>query len=126
MLYYESTGSVCIFETLSVEHILPQTPKEDSRWVQDFTSEQREELTDKLGNLVSISSRKNTAQGRLDFAEKAKKYFEKNIDTCPNSLRVLHRYQQWTPAELLENQGTVLAEIQKRYGIEKQGADAVR
>ena len=105
------------FETLSVEHILPQNPKNDSQWIKDFTPEQREECVHKLGNLVLITRRKNTSQGRLDYAEKKKKYFEKNIDTCPNSLRVLQKYSTWTPSAFAENHSTVLNRIYEHYGI---------
>jgi len=105
------------FETLSVEHILPQNPKNDSQWIKDFTPEQREEFVHKLGNLVLITRRKNTSQGRLDYTEKKKKYFEKNIDTCPNSLRVLQKYPTWTPSEFVENHSTVLNRIYEHYGI---------
>ena len=115
--YYQNHDQKMHFETLSVEHILPQNPAEDSQWVNDFTNEQRDEWTHKLGNLVLITRRKNTSQGRLDFTKKVKKYFENNIDTCPNSLRVLTRYNQWTLAELKENHSTILNKIQKQYGI---------
>lgn len=115
--YYQNHDQKMHFETLSVEHILPQNPAENSQWVKEFTTEQRDEWTHKLGNLVLITMRKNTSQGRLDFTEKVRKYFEKNIDTCPNSLRVLTKYHQWTPAELKENQSTILNKIQEQYGI---------
>ncbi len=113
--FYQNHDQKMHFETLSVEHILPQTPAEDSKWIKDFTEIQREELTHKLGNLVSITSRKNAAQGRLDFADKFNKYFQKNIDTCPNSLRVLNTYREWTPIQVNDNQKTVLAKIQNHY-----------
>ena len=115
--YYQNHDQKMHFETLSVEHILPQNPAEDSQWVKEFTTEQRDEWTHKLGNLVLITRRKNTSLGRLDFTEKVRKYFQKNIDTCPNSLRVLTRYHQWTPADLKENHSTILNKIQQHYGI---------
>ena len=115
--FYQNHDQKMHFETLSIEHILPQTPMEDSKWIRDFPEEQREELTHKLGNLVSITSRKNTSQGRLDYEEKVRRYFERNIDTCPNSLRVLKKYTQWTPVELQENQNHVLSDIRRHYGI---------
>ena len=115
--YYQNHDQKMHFETLSVEHILPQNPTESSQWVKEFNTELREEWTHKLGNLVLITRRKNTSQGRLDFTEKVKKYFEKNIDTCPNSLRVLTKYDQWTLAELKENHSTILNKIQEQYGI---------
>jgi len=113
--YYQNHDQKMHFETLSVEHILPQNPSDSSQWVKDFTSEERDEWTHKLGNLVMITRRKNTSQGRLDYIEKVRKYFEKNIDTCPNSLRVLKKYQQWTLMELKENHSIVLNKIREQY-----------
>jgi hypothetical protein len=78
-----------VFETLPVEHILPQNPEGASQWKLDFSDEQATEWTHKLGNLVLITRTKNASQGRLDYSAKKLKYFEKSINTCPNSLRVL-------------------------------------
>jgi uncharacterized protein with ParB-like and HNH nuclease domain len=114
---YQNHDQKMHFETLSVEHILPQNPAEGSQWLKDFTPEQRDEWTHKLGNLVLITRRKNTSQGRLDYSEKVQKYFEKNIDTCPNSLRVLKKYRVWGPLELIENHNTVLSKIREHYGL---------
>jgi len=46
--------------TITVEHILPRNPPENSEWVKLFTEEERDEWTDKLGNLVLLSRRKNS------------------------------------------------------------------
>jgi uncharacterized protein with ParB-like and HNH nuclease domain len=54
--YFQNHDHKMHFETLSVEHILPQEPAEDSQWVKEFTAEQRDEWTHKLGNLVLITS----------------------------------------------------------------------
>jgi hypothetical protein len=105
------------FETLSVEHILPQNPDNNSQWVKDFTQTQREEWTHKLGNLVLITRRKNAAQGRKDYLEKVNGYFKKNIDTCPNSLRVLTNYSKWTLTELQDNHAIVIQKIKMHYEI---------
>lgn len=101
---------------LSVEHVLPQKPKKDSQWCQDFTEEQRKEWTHRLGNLVLITTKKNTSQGNLDYEEKKKRYFQKRISTCPNSLRVLQK-AHWTPTELKANHHYVLNKLQKHYGF---------
>lgn len=114
---YQNHDQKMHFETLSVEHILPQTPEKKSRWVQDFTEEQRNQWTDKLGNLVLITRRKNTSQGNLDYSEKKTKYFEKNVDTCPNSLRVLNKYAAWTLIHLQENHKTVLSKLADYFGL---------
>jgi len=74
--------------------------------------------THKLGNLVLITRRKNSSQGRLDYQDKKKRYFEKCIDTCPNSLRVLHQNDKWTLEELKQNYETVLKGLREHYGID--------
>lgn len=104
-------------ETLSVEHVLPQNPAEDSQWTQDFSPEERETWTDRLGNLVLISTRKNTSQGRLDFEEKKERYFLRRVTTCPNSLRVLQS-RQWKLADLAANQAYVLNRLADCYKIQ--------
>jgi hypothetical protein len=102
---YQNHAQRMHFETVSVEHILPQNPEQDSQWVCDFTPEQRAEWTHKLANLVAITCRKNSSQGRLDFTDKVVKYFQRNIDICPNSLRVLNKYKCWTPTEVADKNG---------------------
>lgn len=104
-------------QKLSVEHILPQNPAEDSSWMKDFSTEERAEWTHKIGNLVLITGHKDSELGRLDYNKKREKHFEKNINTCPNSLRVLRSYGRWTPKELADNHRTVLNRIYKYYGI---------
>lgn len=105
------------FETLSVEHVLPQNPAADSQWKKDFADTEMDEWTDKLGNLVLITRKKNTSQGRLDFKDKKTRYFEKNIDTCPNSLRILHKYSEWTPEKLSENHAFSLEKVKEHYSV---------
>jgi hypothetical protein len=99
----------------SVEHILPQTPTEDSQWCKDFSTVDRTAWTDRLGNLVLISERKNSAQGRLDCKDKKKAYFERNIETFPNSLRVLQNNEQWRLKELQDNQKDVLEKLKELH-----------
>lgn len=105
------------FETLSVEHILPQNPAVDSRWCLDFSEADRQTWTDKLANLVLITRRKNTSQGRLDYVEKKVRYFQKNIDTCPNSLRLLHDFSSWTIGDIKSNETIVMAKLESFFGI---------
>ena len=59
------------FETLSLEHILPQNPSENSEIDRLFSVAERAMLTDKIGNLVLITRRKNSSQGRLDYQDRS-------------------------------------------------------
>ena len=79
---------------MSVEHVLPQNPESGSQWCKDFNSEQREVWTNRIGNLVLISRRKNSAQGRLDYKDKKEKYFKNNVETFPNSVRAM-QVESW-------------------------------
>ena len=97
---------------VSVEHILPETPKDDSQWCKDFSPENRTLWTDRLGNLVLISGRKNSAQGRLDYKDKKVAYFERNIEVFPNSIRVLQVNNLWTLDELQGNHNDVLLKLE--------------
>lgn len=112
-LYSEKRSS---YNEMSVEHVLPQNPENSSQWLKDFTPEEREEWTHKLGNLVLISRRKNAGQGRLDFADKKNKYFNNNIESFPNSLKVMQK-PQWTINELKDNHTQLISKIKLHYNI---------
>jgi hypothetical protein len=57
----------------TVEHILPQNP-DVGEW-NHFDQEQRASITNTIGNLVLLTSRKNSSASNLTFAEKRKIYF---------------------------------------------------
>jgi hypothetical protein len=67
-------------ETISIEHILPQTPTATSQWVKHYNQRERDIWTDRLGNLILLSRRKNTAQSNLDYLDKKTKYFKTNVE----------------------------------------------
>ena len=77
---YGNSDKINVPSVITAEHILPQTPKDDSQWKIDFTDEEREKWTHKIGNLVLISRRKNSSQGRKDYEDKKTKYFKNNIE----------------------------------------------
>ena len=112
-LYSEKRSS---YSEMSVEHILPQNPEATSQWINDFTPDEREEWTHKLGNLVLISRRKNAGQGRLDFADKKTKYFNNSIESFPNSLKIMQK-PQWTIKELKDNHLQLINRIKLHYNI---------
>ena len=112
---YGNSDKINVPSVITAEHILPQTPKDDSRWKSDFTDEEREEWTHKIGNLVLISRRKNSSQGRKDYEDKKTKYFKNNIELFRNSLRVFSTYAEWTPSEIIKNQQEVLEKIKQHY-----------
>lgn len=115
-LIYRGSSTPMIPQAIaSIEHILPRNPSADSQWVKDFSAAEREEWTNKLGNLVLISRRKNTSQGNRDYVEKKEKYFEKNIEMFPNSIRIYQNYPEWKLSDLKKNHSDVVTELLDVY-----------
>lgn len=90
-LYASADTRLQVPVNMSVEHVLPQNPRSNSQWCRDFDDEKRAAWTNRIGNLVLISRRKNSSQGRSDFVDKKEKYFKNNVETFPNSLRVIQK-----------------------------------
>lgn len=112
---YGNSDKINVPKIITAEHILPQTPKDDSQWKIDFSDQEREYWTNKIGNLVLISRIKNSSQGRRDFSDKKTKYFKNNIELFRNSLRIYNNYNKWTPVEIDKNQQEVLKKIEEHY-----------
>lgn len=117
LLYHGHTTKLEMSGTISIEHILPQNPHDSSQWKTDFTDLEREEWTDKLGNLVLISRRKNSAQGNKEFADKKDKYFKNNVELFSNSIRIYNQYSTWTLTDLEKNHNEVLDKIKQGFNV---------
>ncbi|MGY4099563.1 DUF262 domain-containing protein [Nocardia sp. R16R-3T] len=92
-------GATYSHSIISIEHVLPQNPKQDSHWVKDFTPEQREYWTHRLGNLLLLNRRKNSQARNYDFAAKKAKYFTTSTGSAVFALTTqVLGYNEWTPA----------------------------
>ena len=87
---------------IHIEHILPQTTdSSNSIWNILFTAEQRESLTNSIGNLTLLSMRKNIQAQNYSFAEKKIAYQDKdNMITSFVLTQNKLKYDQWTPDEV--------------------------
>ncbi|ABE41166.1 protein of unknown function DUF262 [Rhodopseudomonas palustris BisB5] len=120
----------------TVEHILPQNP-EAGEWV-GFDSERREAVTDTLGNLVLLTSRKNSSASNLPFAKKRLVYFGLAETSAGKkratyaSAQELGELRDWDVPAYRSRQERHLALLAKRWGITLQptvqppAADALR
>jgi uncharacterized protein with ParB-like and HNH nuclease domain len=117
LAYHGHTTKFSIPETISIEHILPQNPSAASAWTANFTQQDREEWTNRLGNLVVISRRKNSSQGNKDFIDKKETYFKGNIELFSNSIRIFNKYSSWTPRELMENHNAVVNKVKSVFDL---------
>jgi len=93
------------FSKITVEHVLPQNPGANSEWMKWFPSQQeRDQYVHRLGNLVLLSSAKNSQAQNYDFDVKKQKYFTKTgISPFVLTTQVL-REQEWTPEVIARRQ----------------------
>jgi uncharacterized protein with ParB-like and HNH nuclease domain len=97
------------YPILSIEHVLPQNPKPDSEWMRLFPSEEeRKSLTNRLGNLVLLSRRKNSIAQNYEFDKKKSTYFTSGgVAPLPLTTTVI-RTEKWTPDEIISRQKTYI------------------
>lgn len=99
-------GATYQHSVITVEHVLPQTPRAGSQWLRDFPNEEtRNNLVHKLGNLVLLARNKNSQARNFDFEEKKRRYFAPRGGVSPFALttQVLAE-QQWTPDVIMRRQ----------------------
>jgi hypothetical protein len=107
-------GATYDYPTITVEHVLPQTPVPTSEWLTWFPEESDRYLwVHRLGNLALLTRKKNSSASNYEFARKKTAYFANNgVSPFPITTQVL-RHDQWTPeivtrrhAELLDRLST--------------------
>lgn len=103
--------------TISIEHILPQTPADNSQWMSDYSGDERKQWLGKLGNLIFLSRTKNTSQGNRDYVDKKKGYFLKSIETFSHTAHVLNKFDTWKLEDLKSNHSDSLKQVMKLYGF---------
>lgn len=102
---------------ISIEHVLPQRPAEDSDWGNIFSEEERSMWTGKLANLVLLSYRKNYRAQNFDFERKKKVYFNQGeVVTFALTMQVLNE-SEWTPAVLERRQRDLIDRLKKEWRL---------
>jgi hypothetical protein len=104
---------------ISIEHVLPQSPEEDSDWAMNFPDEEeRGAWVHRLGNLVLLSRKKNSSARNYDFEKKKTKYFTTGGKASPFALtsQVIHE-DEWTPEVLEARQEDLLGKLKKLWSL---------
>lgn len=109
-------GATYDHPVISIEHVLPQTPKQGSQWMKSFPDEDdREYWVHRLANLVLLSRRRNISASNYDFDQKKKKYFgEGSVAPFPLTIEVL-REDKWTPKVLEQRQRYLCETLAKEW-----------
>ena len=108
-----------VFDYLSLEHVLPQTPPADSDWIKSFPGEdERDSWTHRLANLVPLHIRKNPAASNYDFATKKNVYFKGKGTASPFVLTQEVRSEtEWTPTFLAERQQRLVDVLKRHWSL---------
>lgn len=101
---------------ITVEHVLPQNPKDSSLWKQDFTDDERLQWTHRLGNLVLLNRAKNSEAQNYDFAKKKANYFTSANGSAVFALTTQVLTQdEWTPGVIEARHENLLALLHKEW-----------
>lgn len=104
-------------ETITVEHVLPQTPPADSQWLVWWPDEAvRTSWLHRLGNLLLLSRRKNSQAQNFEFDVKKAKYFSAKggVSSFPLTTQVLQE-TEWTLAVVERRQVALLALLEATW-----------
>ena len=105
-------------KTITVEHVLPQTPTPDSPWGDSLPDEdEREEWTDRLANLVLLSRSKNARAQNFDFDRKKREYFQKDgVAAFAITTQVVNE-TAWTPKVLERRQKNLIDALKAEWRL---------
>ncbi len=82
-----------------MEHVLPQNPGRGGQWRIWFPdSDEREQLTRSLGNMVLVRRTQNDKASNQDFARKKAIFFKQPEAPVPAITREISALETWTPA----------------------------
>ncbi|EDX86497.1 conserved hypothetical protein [Synechococcus sp. PCC 7335] len=94
------------YPIITIEHVLPQNPKENSQWMEWFEGEEREQYVHKIGNLTLLSRRKNAQAQNDDFDQKKERYFSSSAGGANSFVLTTQVLQKttWTPETIEQRQ----------------------
>jgi hypothetical protein len=107
-----AAGATYDRSTVTIEHVLPQTPAAGSTWLTWWPDDaKREESVHRLGNLALLDRRKNPQAQNFDFDRKKTEYFlRKGATPFPLTSQVLAEVE-WTPAVFEKRQKELFAKL---------------
>lgn len=111
-LIADNPGASYAHKIITVEHVLPQNPSADSKWLVDFTEADRRHWTHRIGNLLLLNRTKNSQAQNYDFDLKKSRYFMSRHGAAIFALttQVLN-YLEWTPAVVEQRQAELTTRL---------------
>ena len=112
-------GATYHHNIITVEHVLPQSPPQDSCWIQTFSEAEREYWTHRLANLVLLPRQKNSAAQNYEFDVKKRTYFTGSDGSSPFLLTMqVIEHDRWEPAMLERRQQELLGRLVEVWDLQ--------
>ena len=113
-------GATYNTKLFTIEHVLPQNPKDDSEWLRVWPdSQQRRFWLNRIANLVPLTRQKNSAAQNYDFQVKKEKYFQTKAGVASYALTTqVINYNQWTPDIVSERQKELLSILKREWDLQ--------
>lgn len=118
-------GASYEYETISVEHVLPQTPQQNSGWMIWFpTPQDRLHWVHRIGNLALLTRKKNSAANNYDFDKKKLTYFARGgVSPFALTTQVL-QHQDWTQEVVATRQAELLSNLELLWRLQDRKSPA--
>lgn len=112
-------GATYEYDTVTVEHVMPQSPALKSKWLEWFPDPRDRALwVHRIGNLALLTRKKNSAASNYEFDAKKQAYFsKKGISPFVMTTQVLEK-PQWTPAVVEARQGQLLRVFEDHWRLQ--------
>lgn len=104
---------------VTLEHVLPQNPREESQWLAWFEGKDRDQYVHKLGNLTLLSRKKNSQAQNYDFDKKKRDYFTSKrggISSFALTTQVLQK-TEWTPETIEQRQLELIRTLENLWRL---------
>lgn len=105
----------------TIEHILPQTPDEQSLWTKTWSKDEMTECLHDIGNLVLTQNNSNYRNFDFDRKKGSPGESPAYSDSDIRQERRIARFDKWTRDELIERRNELVAWINDRWKTEGSG-----
>ena len=118
-------GATYDSKIFTIEHVLPQNPAADSKWMQDWSEEKQKLWLNRIANLVPLTRQRNSAAQNYDFDTKKTKYFLTKSGTSSYSLTTqVINHGSWTPAIVEQRQLDLMEKFVEKWDLKESDSVA--
>jgi hypothetical protein len=110
---------------VSVEHVMPQQPAPNSQWLKSIPENDKyQDWVHRLGNLVLLSRKKNSAASNYEFERKKEAYFY-NGGACSFAITLgLQGWTEWTMEVMEQRQEKAMKRLEEHWRLEGRKTSA--